>query len=526
MTPKTVYIIGAGPAGITAAHILAESSDMKPVVFEEQDQVGGLSMTVNYRGNRMDIGGHRFFSKSEWVMNYWKGLFPVMGSLPFDDSELGRDVPVSDKPDAPDPDSADRVLLVRRRLSRIFYSRKLFNYPIKLNMPTLLNLGPRKIARIGFSYIRSRLFRIIPERTFEDFLINRFGRELYRTFFKDYTRKVWGVSCSEIPKEWGVQRVKGVSVSAAISHALKQLVSRDASLEQKGTETSLIERFLYPKLGPGQIWEHDADYVRSRGGEFILNHRVVGIQVEGGSVSGLTVEDTITGKRKNYPCRHVISTMPVRDLIEAIGDKVPAEVKKVSDGLLYRDFITVGILLKRMLLENRTDYPTLNNIVPDNWIYVQEPDVKVGRLQIFNNWSPYLVKDRDRVWIALEYFCNEGDEMWNMGSDQFRDFAAEELSRLGIISKDDIIDSVVRKVRKAYPAYFGSYGRFGVVREYINGIRNLYPAGRNGTHRYNNMDHSMLSARAAAENIIRGRTDKSNIWSINTESEYHEEKTV
>jgi protoporphyrinogen oxidase len=488
------------------------------------DEIGGISKTVEYRGNRIDIGGHRFFSKSERVMDWWDSILPLQGAPSKDDRILGRKIPCSDKKNAPDPDRTDRVMLVRNRLSRIFYLRSFFDYPVSLNMNTIRNLGIVRIAKIGFSYIMIRLFPVRKEKTLEDFFINRFGRELYRTFFKDYTEKVWGKSCGEISNEWGAQRVKGLSLTKTLLHALKSFFVKDRSVAQKKTETSLIEQFLYPKFGPGHLWNEVARQIEKKGGEIHRLSEVVSIDNGEGTITSVTVLDVKSGKKKKVSGDFFISSMPVRDLFGAFRNDVPAKVAKTAAGLQYRDFMTVGLLLKKLKITNKTSIRTVNDIVPDNWIYVQERDVKVGRLQIFNNWSPYLVKDANHVWIGLEYFCDEGDSFWKMADKDFLSFAIDELVKIDIIEKQDVLDGKVIRVKKTYPAYFGTYDDFDSVKKYANRFENLFLVGRNGMHRYNNMDHSMLTAMEAVQNIISGKKTKENIWNVNADEEYHEEK--
>jgi len=537
MSQKTAIIIGAGPAGLTTAYELLNKTDIKPIIYEMSNYIGGISKTVNYKGNRIDIGGHRFFSKSDRVMQWWQTILPLQGPPSKDDIVFERDVSFSQgsiqqklrskdsqKVDVPDPEKTDRVMLIRRRLSRIFFLRKFLNYPISLNFNTFSNLGVLQIIKIGLSYIRIRLFPIKHVKSLEDFFINRFGKELYLTFFKDYTEKVWAVPCNRIKPEWGAQRIKGLSITKTILHALKSIVSKDPSIAQKNTETSLIEQFMYPKFGPGQMWEEVARIVKEKGGEIYLRHRVIGLNQQDNEVVEVEVKDEITGHIMTKKGDYFFSTMPVKELIQSLGEGVPQEVQQVAQGLMYRDFITVGLLLKKLKIKNETKIKTVNNIVPDNWIYIQEKDVKLGRVQIFNNWSPYMVKDENTVWIGLEYFCNEGDELWSKSDDDFAKFAIDELAKIDIIEKEDVLDSVVIRMPKTYPAYFGSYDQFEIIRKFTDQFKNLFLIGRNGMHRYNNQDHSMLSAMTAVENIINNVKTKDNIWVINTEEEYHENK--
>jgi protoporphyrinogen oxidase len=521
---KTAIIIGAGPAGLTAALELLNKTDIKPIVFEQSGDIGGISKTVNYKGNRIDIGGHRFFSKSDRVMKFWLDLMPVQTSPSKDDILLGRQLPpVSSKIEA-DPEKTDKVMLIRKRLSRILFMRKFFDYPISLTIKTVLNLGIFRTFKIAISYLMVKLTGARKEKSLEDFLINRFGKELYKTFFRDYTEKVWGVSCDKIHPEWGAQRIKGLSITKAIKHAIKAAIRRDMSVGQKEVETTLISQFLYPKYGPGQLWEIVADVVKSKGGQVYLNHKVIGIENQNGKIISVGVRDEKAKEVKEFKADYVFSTMPVKDLIEAMGEIVPRDVKEIASGLCYRDFVTVGLLVKKLKIKNDTDIKTVNNIVPDNWIYIQERDVKIGRLQIFNNWSPYMAADDNYVWMGLEYFCNIGDELWNMPDEKFKKFAATELSKIGIIDESDVLDSAVIRVEKTYPAYFGSYNQFDIIKNYTNSFNNLFLIGRNGMHRYNNQDHSMLTAMTAVENIVNGVATKDNIWQVNSEEDYHESK--
>lgn len=525
MTQKKAIIIGAGPAGLTAAYELLKFTDIKPIIFEMSSDIGGISKTVSYKGNRIDIGGHRFFSKSGRVMDWWQNIMPLQGKPAYDDIILKRKLPIPVENSENDPEKKDRVMLIRSRLSRIFFLRSFFDYPISLKLKTFKNLGIVRIAKIGISFVWINLKPIKDEKNLEDFLINRFGTELYNTFFKDYTEKVWGVPCEEIPADWGSQRIKGLSITKTLIHAVKTIFASDKSIDQKNTETSLIEQFLYPKLGPGQLWEEVARLVKKNGGEIHMQHEAVGIEVTSKSIKLLTVRNHNNGEEITHECDYLFSTMPIKDLIGRMTPtEVPDKVKNIANGLVYRDFITVGLLLKKLQITNDTKNKTLNNIVPDNWIYIQESDVKIGRLQIFNNWSPYMVADRDNVWIGLEYFCQEGDELWSKPDPKFIEFAIDELEKIDIISKKDVIDSTILRVPKTYPAYFGTYDQFDELRAFTDGLENLFMIGRNGMHRYNNADHSMLTAMVAVENIQQGITTKRNIWEVNTEQEYHESK--
>lgn len=515
---KQVIIIGAGPAGLTAAYKLLTETDYKPIILEESAEIGGISRTVLYNGNRMDIGGHRFFSKDESVMDFWKNLMPIQGAPAKDDLLLGREKPL--EPNGPNPETDDKVMLVRERVSRIYFLKKFFDYPVTLSGSTLKNMGFKNTMRVGFGYMKS-VFCKKPEDSLENFYINRFGRPLYEMFFEDYTTKLWGISPKEISADWGAQRVKGLSLSKAIGAFLKKPFTKKNS---KKVETSLIEQFIYPKKGPGQLWEALADEITKLGGEIRLNSRVCGINTQEGKVNSVTAMEN--GVQVEYTGDCFVSSMPIKDLIEDMPlDTVPADVLHVAKNLPYRDFITVGVLVDKLAIKNKTNKKTVSDIVPDCWIYIQERDVKMGRLQIFNNWSPYMVKDLENtVWIGLEYFCNEGDSMWEMSDEAFSEMAVSELAHIGIINKEDVKDTTRIKVKKAYPAYFGVYKDFDKVKNYLDSFQNLYCIGRNGQHRYNNMDHSMLTAFEAVSCIKNGTADKSALWNVNTEKSYHEKK--
>ena len=534
---KVAIIIGAGPAGLTTAYELIDKTDIIPIIYEKSNDIGGISKTINYKGNKIDIGGHRFFSKSERVMDWWINILPLQGAPAKDDIKVGREIPISKESvkrdigssktktiPAPDPEKIDEVMLNRSRLSRIFFVRKFFNYPLSLDYNTFSNLGIKRTIKIGLSYIRILFGQIKPEKSLEDFFINRFGVELYHTFFKDYTEKVWGVQCSLITADWGSQRIKGLSITNAIIHAFKKSFKRDNSIAQNNVETSLISQFMYPKYGPGQMWEEVAKLITKNGAEIHQKMSVVGIESNNSGIDSIKVLEESTGELKRIKGDYFISTMPVKDLINSFEENIPSDVSEVAQGLIYRDFITVGLLLNELKIKNETKLITVNDLVPDNWIYIQERDVKIGRLQIFNNWSPYLVKDDSKIWIGLEYLCNEGDEMWNMSEESFTEFAIKELVKIDIINFNEVVDSVVIKVKKTYPAYFGTYDRFNTIKNFTDSFENLFLIGRNGMHRYNNMDHSMLTAMAAVENIKNGEKSKKNIWNINAEEEYHEEK--
>jgi len=590
---RKAIIIGAGPAGLTAGLELLRRSDIVPVILEASGEIGGISRTIRYKGNRMDIGGHRFFSKSDRVMQWWMDLMPPDLSVPGQPASeeqtaqskahgepleisyqgkrrvvavparLPQEPPLrglgpllgegeedaaqpededEDEPSieqvvetvvVPEPADPDLVMLIRPRRSRIYYLRRFFDYPITLTANTLKNLGIVRMVRVGTSYAWSRVHQINPEKSLEDFLINRFGRELYLTFFKSYTEKVWGTPCDEISAEWGAQRIKGLSLTTAVKHFLKKTFRKKShagdpskkDIAQKGTDTSLIERFMYPKFGPGQLWEHVADLIQRKGGEIHMGWKVDKLNFAEGPSSNPALHVASieavndAGDRQTFAGDFFFSTMPMRELFRAMQIPIPANVLEVSDGLQYRDFITVGLLADRLMVKEPG-----GGLLKDTWIYIQEPDVLLGRLQIFNNWSPYLVSDSSKVWIGLEYFCYDTDDLWKMADEDLKKFAIAEVAKIGILEAADVSDAHVVRVPKTYPAYFGTYDRFDELKDFTNRIDNLFLVGRNGMHKYNNQDHSMLTAMHAVDGIVAGHVDKQALWEINTEQEYHEEK--
>jgi protoporphyrinogen oxidase len=514
---KKVLIIGAGPAGLTAAYeLLDKSKDYEVTVLEESDVFGGISRTVNYKGNRMDMGGHRFFSKVPEVNEWWEKMLPTQGTMPFDDRELGRTSTV--KEGGPDPEKVDRVMLRRNRLSRIFFNSKFFDYPVSLKFATIKNMGLGTTMVVGFSYLKT-VFHKREEKSLEDFYINRFGKKLYSMFFENYTENLWGRHPSEISPEWGAQRVKGLSIRAV----LKDIFGKAFNKKNRKVETSLIEEFAYPKLGPGELWELTASDFEKMGGTIIKNAKVTKIiKNPDNRLVGLIYEKD--GQEVEIHGDYVISSMPVKDLVEGMND-VPEDIAAIASGLPYRDYMTVGVLIPHLNLKNETKTKTMGNIVPDNWVYVHDKSVHMGRFQIYNNWSPYMVKKiKDTVWMGLEYFCNEGDWMWSMSDDEFGHMGIKEMVKMGLIDREsDVIDFHVERVKKAYPAYFDTYEHMDDLREYLDTIPNLFCVGRNGQHRYNNIDHSMCTSFETVKAILSGSTDKSAIWNVNTEKEYHEE---
>lgn len=516
---KTAVIIGAGPAGLTAAYeLLDKSSEYDVTVLEESECMGGISRTVNYHGNRMDMGGHRFFSKVPEVNAWWEKMMPAQGAPAKDDILLSRAVKTVEG--GPDPEITDRVMLTRRRVSRIYFQQKFFDYPVTLKPETLKNMGFGTTVVVGFSYLKSCIFKR-KENSLEDFYINRFGKKLYSMFFENYTENLWGRHPSEIAPDWGSQRVKGLSIGAII----KDIFSKIFGKKNRKVETSLIEEFSYPKLGPGQLWEVTADEIRKKGGTIRTGCLVTGVhQNDSGSVDGVLY--TENGEAKTLDADVVISSMPLRDLVVGMNG-VPERVRDIAAGLPYRDYMTLGVLVPKLKLENKTKLTTVSNIVPDCWVYVHDRSVKMGRFQVYNNWSPYLVKDLEHsVWVGLEYFCNEGDDFWNLTEEEFSALGKAEMVKLGLIdSVDEVLDTHMERVKKAYPAYFDTYEHIDEVIEYLNTIPNLYCVGRNGQHRYNNLDHSMCTSFETVKAILSGSSDRSAIWNVNTEKEYHESKS-
>ena len=514
-----VLIIGAGPAGLTAAYeLLKADKGYEVTVLEESSSFGGISKTVEYKGNRMDMGGHRFFSKIPEVNQWWDNMLPLQGSPTWDDIKLNRPMPV--KEGGPDPEKEDRVMLTRHRVSRILFDSKFYDYPISLKPETFKNFGFITTMKVGFSYMAS-VFHKRPEDNLENLYINNFGKKLYAMFFEYYTENLWGRHPSEIDASWGKQRTKGLSIFGII----KDYLGRLFKVKNRKVNTSLIEEFKYPKLGPGQLWDVTAEEVKKLGGTILMNSQVTRVHKNADNhMTGLTY--VADGAEHELDGDIIISSMPLKDLVCGMND-VPKNCTEIAAGLPYRDYMTLGVLVPKLNLVNKTDIKTISNIVPDCWVYVQERKVKLGRFQIYNNWSPYMIKDiENTVWVGLEYFVNEGDEYWTMEDDKFSEFAVKEMVEIGLIdSPDDVIDTHVERVKKAYPAYFDTYDRIDELVDYLKGIDNLYCVGRNGQHRYNNIDHSMCTSFEAVKNILSGVTSKDNVWSVNTEEEYHEEST-
>ncbi|MCR4960086.1 MAG: NAD(P)/FAD-dependent oxidoreductase [Lachnospiraceae bacterium] len=513
---KKALVIGGGPAGLTAAYeLLSKTKDIEVVVFEESDCFGGISKTVEYKGNRMDMGGHRFFTKVPEVNAWWDKMLPMQGAPTYDDIILNRPMPLSEG--GPDPEKEDRVMLTRHRVSRILFDDKFYDYPISLKPETFKNFGFLTTMKVGFSYLGS-IFHKRPEDNLENFYINSFGKKLYSMFFEYYTENLWGRHPSEIDASWGAQRTKGLSIIGII----KDVFGKVFKVKNRKVNTSLIEEFKYPKLGPGELWDVTASEIEKLGGTIIKNAKVIKVKKNADNVlTSLTyVKD---GVETEVEGDIFISSMPLKDLVGGMND-VPADPARIAAGLPYRDYMTLGVLVPKLNLQNKTNIKTVSNIVPDCWVYVQDRRVKLGRFQIYNNWSPYMIKDLENtVWVGLEYFVNEGDEYWNMTEEEFSKLGVSEMVKLGIISSaEEVIDTHMEKVKKAYPAYFDTYEEIDTLVDYLKTIDNLYCVGRNGQHRYNNIDHSMVTSFEAVKNIISGNKNKDNIWSVNTEKEYHE----
>lgn len=517
MKKRTAIIIGAGPAGLSAAYYLLQlTSDIKPIIIEEENCVGGLSRTLYSNGNGTDIGPHRFFTKNNEVLELWNKLLPFQGFPASDDKLLNRNF--DSKEYNANPEKDDKVFLRRKRFSRIYYRKKFFDYPIKLSLSAFCSLGIKQSFLAGISYMKSCIFKL-PETNLESFMINRFGRVLYSMFFEGYTQKVWGIHPKDISKEWGEQRIKKISLLKVLSNALASILKINAE-----KETSLIDEYYYPKYGSSQLWETMADEIKKAGGEIILNTKVTSLYKNNNQVETIEITDKLTNEKRKLSGDIFLSSMPIKDLIESLNDK-PASVEHIAKNLQYRDFILVNFLCNKFNLKNDTTWATVNNIAPDSWIYLQDNSIIAGRLDIMNNFSPYMIRNYEKDFVInLEYFCNENDEFWNKSDDEIAEFAKNELLKLNAIDKNSIENVQCYRLRKAYPAYFGTaYSHFEEVKNYIDSIDNLYCIGRNGLHKYNNMDHSILTGIEAAR-VISKNSDKKCLWDINTDSEYQETK--
>jgi protoporphyrinogen oxidase len=467
---KKVVIIGAGPAGLTAAYELSKAG-IESTVIEKDCVVGGLARTVNYGGYRFDIGGHRFFTKVRTVENMWHEV-------------LGDD------------------FLYRQRLSRIYYNNRFFYYPFRMSN-AIFGLGVWNSSLIVFSYLKSQLFTELPEDTFDKWVSNRFGKRLYELFFKTYTEKVWGIPCTEISAEWASQRIKGLSLLQALKNTLLKVESSN----REDVIKTLIGSFHYPRFGPGMMWETVAERITGNGNELLLNSEVGKIHIADGRVEKIEISGNL-GPNYVYGT-DFISSMPVRELIQRLEPEPPLVVAEAAAGLNYRDFITVSLIV------NKPD------VFPDNWIYIHEPGVKLGRVQNFKNWSEEMVPDIEKTCLGLEYFCFEGDGLWSMDDRELIDLAKRELEKINLVDASLVEDGTVVRMPKAYPVYDSNYQEYlRIIREYLAGIKNLQLVGRNGMHKYNNQDHSMLTAMLAVKNILGANYD---LWKVNAEQEYHEE---
>lgn len=465
--PQKVLIAGAGPAGLTAAYELCRRK-ASPLVFEREGIVGGNARTEVFRGYRFDIGGHRFFSKIPEVNRIWEDLL-------------------------------HEKLLRVPRLSRIYYNGRFFHYPLKIGN-VVRGLGPWNSFLIVMSFLRTIASPHPREDNLEEWVSNRFGRRLYRTFFKTYTEKVWGIPCTSIRAEWAAQRIKGLSLRTAVLNAVVG--------DRKKSIKSLIEEFLYPERGPGMMWESMQEYIGRNGGEVLLRHDVVKVRREGDRVAALVV-DGPDGRRAEFEGEQCIASMPVSEMIAKMDPAPPGEVLEAAAGLKYRDFLTVCLIV---------DHPDL---FPDNWIYIHSPEVQMGRLQNFKNWSPHMLADPGKTSLGLEYFVNENDRLWSMPDDQLIEFATRELVRIGLSRGAAVEGGVVYRQKKAYPVYDETYrARLDVIESFLKRAKNLQMIGRNGLHKYNNQDHSMLTALLAVENIYGAAHD---IWSLNSDQSYQEE---
>ena len=463
---RVCVIIGAGPAGLTAAYELSQTGFV-PLVLEQDQIVGGIARTVEHAGYRFDIGGHRFFTKIQSIDDWWKQIL-------------------------------DDDMLVCSRLSRIHYNNKFFDYPLK-PLNAIAGLGPVEAVRIAASYVVAQIFPHPVEATFEQWVCNRFGRRLYEIFFKNYTEKVWGMKCSEIGADWAAQRIKNLDFSSLVKSMF--LGSKDGEI------TTLIGKFAYPRLGPGMMWERVAQVLERRGFPVRFGCRVTKLHLNEGRLTAVTVKEA-DGSENRICGEHFISSMPIRELISCL-DRVPKRILEASQNLRYRDFLTVGLIVNKP------------NVFSDNWIYIHSPNVKVGRIQNFKNWSPEMVPDPSKSSLGLEYFVQKDDELWSAEDKVLIELAKKECAQLGLIDEADVVDGVVIRMEKAYPVYDQSYKEnLSVIRAFLDTIPNLQLIGRNGQHRYNNQDHSMLTAIYAARNLCGADHD---LWNVNVDGEYHEE---
>jgi len=514
-------IIGAGPAGLTAAYELLRRTDIRPLLLEMTDRVGGIARTPVYKGNRIDIGGHMFFSKSDRVLQWWLQMLPLqklptVASVPYGSRWSAAQTIDS----APDPETTDRVMLLRTIKNHIYFLGQFFDYPPRLNIDTVRKLGLIRTAKIGLSYFVAALSREGSPKNLEEFYVSRFGRELYCTFFKSYTEKVCGQCCSQVSADWGTQRLKGLSMTKALGHAVRSMFLNKLSFGERNGETLLAQQFLYPKYGPGQMWETTAQEVLKLGGEIVFNNKVTKLVFEGDRVQTVEAVDTGTGQLHRYTGDYVFSSMPVADLVLALKPTAPRNVCDVAAGLPYRAFVTVGLLVNKRRTAPKGG--SACEALDDQTIYVQDPCLLLGRVQVLENWSPYLVANPGTGWLAAEYFCNETDELWQLSDDKLTELAITELATLGLLDREDVLDANVIREPKAYPGYYGTYSRFSDIRKYFDQFSNLFLIGRNGTHKYASMDQTMLTAMTAVDNVVAGIADKDNIWEVDPDAEHQE----
>jgi protoporphyrinogen oxidase len=469
-------IVGAGPAGLTAAYELSKKGQRVVVLEADPRYVGGISRTVEYRGYRFDIGGHRFFSKSREVEDLWTEI-------------LGAD------------------MLERPRSSKIFYRGKFYAYPLK-PLQALSQLGVMESALCVLSFLKARLRPVRNPKSFEDWVVNEFGERLFRIFFKTYTEKVWGMSCKEISADWAAQRIKGLTLGGAIRNAL--LPNRKPEDRTRVVKT-LIDTFRYPRLGPGMMWEACAEKVRALGGEVLLGCSVVACRFDEANSRWTVAARTADGAMEEFCGEHLVSSMPMRQLVSQIEPRLPETAVRSGNSLRYRDFLTVGLILRE------------RNRFSDNWVYIHDPSVKMGRVQNYKSWSPEMVPDPNFCCYGLEYFCFEGDGPWTMRDADLIALGAKELEQVGLGNAGDVVDGCVIRQPKAYPVYDDDYQQHvGIVRRALDAhCHNLHLVGRNGMHKYNNQDHAMMTALLAARNILAGET-KYDVWSVNEDGEYHE----
>jgi protoporphyrinogen oxidase len=521
-------IIGAGPAGLTAAYELLTRSDIEPVLFESLDVVGGIARSESLGSNIMDLGGHRFYSKSTKILRWWTNILPLAPYEPGSEEEaviISYQGASSQLPESLNfaPSVNEAGFFLRPRRSRILFESNYFDYPMQLNWELFRNLGFFRVLKLGFSWLSSKLNPRKPEENLEDFFINRFGKELYQMFFKNYTEKVWRFSCREISADWGRQRIKGLNALTVILDAVsKIIIPKD---KRRVPETSLIEWFLYPKKGCGELWKKVEQIIETKGAELHFGHSVTKVVWEGRRVTSVEVRDSATGQSQSLAADYFFSSMPLAELVKVLDPAPPQDCLRVADGLLHRDFMTVGVLLDRNeLLSSNSILVQDGKLIDDNWIYVHERDVLVGRIQIFNNWSADMVSDPAHVFIGMEYFLDRGDGLWEEVDDKVTEFVLNELDTMRIATRRSFLDSKVVRVPNAYPAYVGTYSEISILKEFISQFENLVPIGRGGLHRYNNQDHSMLTSINAVDNIIAGNSPSLNVWDVNSEPDFLETK--